>query len=148
MENDYKKALSEVVEILNHSEKEIIDKIPKKIMDYFYENRDKEYNVNIDFNNPKWEDYIKEDSKALLALIYRDYLVTPEERNKLIQEEKEEEEKYSYEKMFEKNEEKKNTVELENAIEKDDIINNELVEVQKTSWFKKIIEKIIAFFKK
>ncbi len=145
-----KQAIAEVIEILNHSESEITSKIPEKFIQFLHDNSDNEYKVNIDFNNENWDDTIKQDTKAILALIYRDYIVSKEERDKLLQEEqerldKEEQElreKYNPDNLFKK----KN-----DAVEEKDInsINNmQLVVIKEDNWFKRIWKKIISFFGK
>ena len=46
------KAYSEVYEIVNMLEKEYLDRIPEKVLDFFDEARDKEYKPIIDVNKP------------------------------------------------------------------------------------------------
>ena len=87
-----KRAFSQVIEILNHSDKNIVERIPKQFINFLFENMDTEYNVNIDFSNKNWEETILEETKVVLALIYRDYIVSSEERAKLLAEEKKEQE--------------------------------------------------------
>ncbi len=145
-----KQAIAEVIEILNHSESEITSKIPEKFMQFLHDNSDNEYKVNIDFNNENWDDTIKQDTKAILALIYRDYIVSKEERDKLLQEEqerldKEEQElreKYNPDNLFKK----KNDVVEEKDI--NSINNMQLVVIKEDNWFKRIWKKIISFFGK
>lgn len=147
MKNIDKQAITEVVEILKYSEKEIIDKIPEKFMQFLYKNMDSEYKANINFMNENWDNEIKQDTKAILALIYRDYIVTKEERHKLIEKEQEEikqeeeniREKYNPDKLFKKKED----------VESEDTINDmQLIEIKEESWYKKIWKKIVSFFGK
>lgn len=49
MEDNYKKAYKEVVEILKFVSKENVDKIPKEMLDMFEEEQDKEYNFFVFF---------------------------------------------------------------------------------------------------
>ena len=84
-----KQAVAEVIEILNHSDSEITNKIPEKFMQFLQNNSDTEFKINIDFNDEHWDDKIKPDTRAILALIYRDYIVSKEERDKLLKEEQE-----------------------------------------------------------
>ena len=42
------------------------------------------YKVNIDFSDANWINNIKPETKILMGLIYRDYIVSPDEREKLI----------------------------------------------------------------
>lgn len=145
-----KQAIAEVVEILKHSENKITNKIPEKFMQFLYNNSDNNFKVNIDFNNEHWDDTIKHDTKLLLALIYRDYIVSKEERDELLKQEqdrinKEEQElreKYNPDNLF-----KKQNVGIEDK-NTNTISNMQLIEIKEEQWFKKIWKKIISFFGK
>ena len=144
MENFNKKAVSEVIEILNHTDKEIVEKIPQKFIDFLFENEDKDYIPNIDFYDENWENFIQEDTQAILALLYRDYIVSEDEKMKLLKEahedklkiENELREKYNPDNIFKKN----------NTEETIQINNVQLVEIKETSWFKRVLDKILKFF--
>ena len=144
MENFNKKAVSEVIEILNHTDKQILEKIPQKFIDFLFENEDKDYIPNIDFYDENWENFIQEDTQAILALLYRDYIVSEDEKMKLLKEEQEEKlkienelrEKYNPDNIFKKN----------NTEETIQINNVQLVEIKETSWFKRVLDKILKFF--
>ena len=144
MENFNKKAVSEVIEILNHTDKEIVEKIPQKFIDFLFENEDKDYIPNNDFYDENWENFIQEDTQAILALLYRDYIVSEDEKMKLLKEEQEEKlkienelrEKYNPDNIFKKN----------NTEETIQINNVQLVEIKETSWFKRVLDKILKFF--
>ena len=88
-----KKAFSEIIEILNHTDKQLVEKIPNTFIKFLFDNMDKEYKPEINFFNENWEETILEDTKSILALIYRDYIVSPEERKDLLIDEKIEREK-------------------------------------------------------
>lgn len=146
MENLNKTAVSEVIEILNHTEREITEKIPEKFFNFLYENADSEYIPHIDFYDNNWEDKIQEDAKLLLALIYRDYIVPESERLELLQEEndamkKEEQllrEKYNPDNVF------KNNTQHE---QEENVVNNtQLVVIQHTPWYQRLYLKILAIF--
>lgn len=144
MESFNKKAVSEVIEILNHTDKEIVEKIPQKFIDFLFENEDKDYIPNIDFYDENWEKSIQEDTQAILALLYRDYIVSEEEKIKLLKEEQEEKiklenelrEKYNPDNIFKK----------KNIEENIQINNVQLVEIKETSWFKRVLDTILKFF--
>lgn len=144
MEKFNKKAVSEVIEILNHTDKEIVEKIPQKFIDFLFENEDKDYVPNIDFYDENWEKFIYEDTQAILALLYRDYIVSEDEKMKLLKEEQEEKiklenelrEKYNPDNIFKK----------KNIEENIQINNVQLVEIKETSWFKRALDKILKFF--
>ena len=148
-----RQALAEVLEILNNSEKEITDKISEKFMRFLQENADKEYKVNIDFSNEHWDDTIKKETKVILALIYRDYLVPEEEKIRLLKEEKErldKEEKELREKYNPDNLFKNNVTTTKEEVEeiKEESNNMQMIEVKEDSWFMKIWKKIVSMFGK
>lgn len=72
MENNYGKIFAEVLDIINNSEKEVKAKIPEKLYQQFEKNTDKSYKVNIDYSKEDWDNNISEETKEILALIYRD----------------------------------------------------------------------------
>ena len=90
MDKIYKQAFSETLEVLKNTDESILNKISPKFITFLNENKDEDYCVNIDFSKPNWEDDIKQETQAILALIYRDYIVSPEKRKELIKEEREE----------------------------------------------------------
>ena len=146
MENLNKRAVSEVIQILDHTEKEITEKIPEKFIKFLFENADNDYKPNINFYNDNWENTIDEDTKALLAMIYRDYIVSETERLELLEEEKQEREKqeallrekYNPDNLFKKD--KKNEDEI------DSINNVQLVEIKEAPWYKRLFKKLLSIF--
>ena len=145
MDSVYSQAFTEVLEVLNNSEKNIVSRIPKSFLEFLNNYKDKNYKVEIDFSNENWDEQVKKETQAILALIYRDYIVSQEERSRLLSEEREEErrienelrEKYNPDNLF-----KNKSNNIENNT------NNpvEMVEY-KESIFKKIINKIKSIFK-
>ena len=89
MDDIYREAFAEVLEVLKNSNQNIIEKIPKKFIKFLFENGDTEYKPDINFYDSNWESMISEDAQAILALIYRDYIVSESERNELLKEEQE-----------------------------------------------------------
>lgn len=92
----------------------------------------------------------------ILALIYRDYICTPEKRRELLeidQEELKKEEEILREKYAINFEDRKQKIK-ENQIQESDIIENNtqknnmyMTELKEEKWYKKIINKILSFFK-
>ena len=146
MDNLNKRSVSEVIVILEHTNKEIIKKIPQKFLKFLYEVQDKNYKVDLDFSAPDWDSNLDEDTKAILALIYRDCIVSKEERTKLIEEENEEKKKndemlrakYNPDNMFKKRKEK-NFEELNNT---------QLIVIKESPWYKRLYKKILSLFGK
>lgn len=142
MDTVYREAFAEVLKVLNYVDKNLTNKIPNRFIDFLEENKDPNYIVKIDFTNDNWENTIKEETQAILALIYRDYIVSPEKRKELIAEEtnvqqrieNEIREKYNPDNIFSKSKQ-------EEIIE-DSIVNNEVAMMKyKESIFKKIVNK-------
>ena len=145
MEIVYKQAFVEVLEVLKHTSKSIVEKIPEKFIMFLKDNKDDKYIVDIDFSKPNWEDEVKQETQAILALIYRDYIVSPEKKSELIREEQEEKiriekeirEQYNPDNIF-KNKKKETVVENTNLP----------VEIKKETFFKRLISFIKGLFNK
>lgn len=146
MENTIRESISETLDVLKHLPDSIISKIPDKFLNYLKENSDKEYKTNINYSNENWIDTLSEDTIQMLSIIYRDYIVDSETREKLIEEEnaiiEKEKEKYNIDKIFKKKEKVDNQVNSENEG------NQSLVIYEELPWYKKFFEKIMKFIKK
>lgn len=147
MDNVYREAFAEVLEVIKNSNQRILEKIPEKFITFLNENKDNNYIVKIDFTDENWDDSIKQETQAILALIYRDYIVSQEERTRLLTEEKEEQirienelrEKYNPDNLFKKQDQVKNT---------EEVMTEEVAIVEyKESIFKRFINKIKSIFK-
>ena len=81
---DYSNAYTEVYTILGYLDNEEYSKIPKEIIDAIEENRNMEYeyelNEDLDLNNQ----IMLPETKAILFNLFRDYLSTPEQKEKII----------------------------------------------------------------
>lgn len=144
MDEEYRKSLCEVAEVLENSEENIQQKIPKKLKDFIYNNRISNYNPRIDFSKEDWEEDLSEDAKSIIALIYRDCLVSKEERKKLLKiEENELYEKYNPDNIFKNNNESEKINEEMNSTDSISLTSQE-----EQIWYKKIIKKILSFLKK
>lgn len=105
MENVSSQSLKEVYEVLMNSSREVNTKIPYKFRKYLFEHMDREYKVEVDLSKRIEEQNISQEAKDILALIYRDYLVSKTEREELIQREirnHKEKEKYNPDNLFKK----------------------------------------------
>ncbi len=142
-----KKAVSEVIDVLKHSEIEVTQKIPKKFIEFLTKNSDRDYIPNIDYSKENWENSIEEDAKVLIALIYRDYIMSEEEKEKVIEEAKRQEqeirEKYNPDNLFKKNSK------IENEKSQDDTeqeVQKSLLIIKEEKWYERIINKIKEIF--
>ena len=82
------KAYKEVIKVIEYLPEELYIKIPEEILESLYENMDKEYNFEI--SNFKDVKFLKE-TEDILAVIYRDYLASENEKRKILIREKQEE---------------------------------------------------------
>ena len=148
MEDNYSKAYKEVIEILNFVPKESVEKIPKEMIETFKAKMDKDYEFTVDVNKSFEEQNLLEETKALFAIIFRDYWATPYQRERILAKEKydrtmlekEKMEKYNPDDIF-KNRQTKMQEELEKIENYDKSLP---VEVKKENFFKKITD----FFRK
>ena len=122
MEKNYSKAYKEVVEILKYVPKESIEKIPQKMRDTFTTKMDNTYNFSIDISKSFEEQELFDETKAILANIFRDYWATPYQKERIQAKERYDMEKIEEEKrakynsdIFKIRENKKN----ENKVEED-----------------------------
>ena len=146
MENELCKAYAEVDEILALMESEYIEKIPKNIRDMFKTERASGYNPVIQVNIPLDKQMLQRKTFAILALLNLNYWCEDEvERQKLIeiyaendkQREAELREIYNKDNLF------------KNRQEKDQIDNNsKLMKIDDENIIRRIIRKIMKFFKK
>ena len=108
MKREYEEAFAEVDEILQLMPVELLIKIPLQFKKIISENKAKDYKPNI--KEPIEEKQLKYETKVILGLIYRDFLVSPEEREELQAKdakelkriEEEMQQKYDIEKVFKK----------------------------------------------
>lgn len=147
MEDNYKKAYKEVVEILKFVSKENVDKIPKEMLDMFEEEQDKEYNFKVDTTKSFEEQLLLEEIKAIFSNIFRDYWANDYQRKVIIEKEnmdriKWEEEKYDPKDLF------KNNQKNFNKQNNNDKVDVNLTVIKKENSFKKLIDKIFKSLKK
>jgi hypothetical protein len=143
---EYANAYSEVLEILRYVSIDDYNKIPKKQIEFFEKNSNKDYNF---FYNPYKtldEQNVSKRTKAIIAIIFKDYWATDIQKEKIIakqnydrmQLEKEKQAKYSANDIF-KNKKSEN---IENSTET--LVMTEY----KETFLDRIINKINKIFKK
>lgn len=98
MEDNYSKAYKEIVEILKYIPKESVNKIPKEMRDMFEEEMDKNYSFKIDTTKPFEEQELLEETKAILANIFRDYWATDYQKARIIKKENQDREEWERQK--------------------------------------------------
>lgn len=131
---------SEVYEIVNQLEDDLVNKIPQKLIEFFDEERDKNYSPKIDINIPLNKQKINRNTMILLTILNLNYWCeTKEEKQELLKILKENEEKVklrgrqlkegNFNNLF-----KENVNEIEN--------NTDLVQYKKESLIQKLFHKI------
>lgn len=148
MNNEYSKAYTEVLEIINHFSEDEYKKIPKEKIDFFEKNKDKDYNFQINPNADLAEQNISQNANAILVSLFRDYFATDKQKEvlkNLLQQnqekiEIEKHEKYNPNNMFNKRD---YTDELKDSEEE-----LALVEIKDQTWYRKILDFFKSIFKK
>ena len=157
----YSEAAVEVLDILNHMEKEDYNKVPKKFINMLEESASKDYVCELDYSKRLIEMDLSEETKALLGVMFRNYWC-PEERrqayeNKLSENEAklqaELRDKYNPDNIFETSSTstKEENTSTNSSIEEstsETITEIGMIEVEEKSIFKRILNKIISIFKK
>lgn len=144
MKEDIYKAFSEVDTILEYSNEEIRNKIPNDFILLIKNNKDINHKLVLDEKKPLNEQKLLIETRQILALIYRDYLCSEDERKELIrvnnQKLEEINKKYDIQNIFEQ---RKNKTSIDNENEEilPEIINKE-------KWYKKIFNFIKKLFKR
>ena len=140
MSNDrYANALAELKAILDNSEDKIIKKIPNSFIMFVEENYDKNYFCSIKSDISISNQNILEETKYLIALVYRSYLCNENERQK-------------YDKILQENENnyqkglhEKYNIDIFHNRKQENQVNEEVnlsIEIKKENYLKKIINKI------
>lgn len=144
MEKVYKEAFVEVDAILKLMPIDLVSKIPAQFRQTISENKSVDYKCDV--KEPLEEQNLKKETIAILGLIYRDFLASPEERERLQLEDAKElneikkkmQEQYDIENILKKRTEKK---------EEDQGIKD-LTIYKKPNLLKKFFDKIKSVFGK
>ena len=81
MERAYEEAFTEVEEVLKLMPIDLVSRIPAQLRQTISENKATNYKIVI--KEPLEEQKLKKETIVILGLIYRDFLASPEEREKL-----------------------------------------------------------------
>lgn len=143
MDDNYSKAYKEIVEILKYVPEGSVNKIPKEMRDMFEAEQLKTYNFQIDTEKPFEEQELLEETKAILANIFRDYWATDYQKQKIIEKEnqdreileKKKREKYNPDDIFKNRQQNINVQENLN----ENYNNNLPIEIQKQNIFQKLL---------
>ena len=149
----YANAYTEVLDILKYISKEDYEKIPKSKIKVFEENSNKNYSFTYDKNKTLDEQNVSEIAKAIIAILFRDYWATKEQRYVIIKkqrEAREEQEKQIRERIEQNRQIKEDikTIDVSTDLDLDYNYNQgtSLEIYRKDNILKKIIGKIKDFF--
>ena len=150
----YANAFSEVLDIIFNLSEEEYKKIPKEFLQFIEESSNQDYEFVYDSSRTLDEQNVLPETKTIIAIICRDFLVDKEEKEKIIQKDKKEIEKYEIElrekynpdNIFKnRNENIQKEITEEAQIQSNN--NNQLAMVEyKQSFFTKLIQKFKNFF--
>lgn len=150
---EFAEASAEINEIFKYLPKEEVEKIPSKLREFFKEVSSKDYVTNINPNMPLDKQQIKEKTKDIIALIYRNYWCSEEERKELDQKliendkkfEEELREKYNPDNIFKNN---VTTTKKEEPEVKEEKIEQSLVPQETGKWYQRFLDMVKKWFKK
>ena len=144
---EYSEAIVEVLEILEYSDDNILEKIPKKLIKFWNRTKSKTYKPNLDHDKSISEMNLKDKTKSILSMIYLNYLCNDEESKKIKSIINHNEEIYQTELVKNYNsqylEKEQN---IANIINKNTKSTSIIIIENKESIFKKIINRIKRFF--
>ena len=147
--NNRKNAYQEAYTILQELDEEEYSKIPPEVIQALKENRNEEYYYEVDEDTELKYQPMLPETRAIIFIIFRNYLATPEQKEKIkkmILEERaklevKKKQQYNPENIFKSNTQQATKIEPVKETEA-------LVKVKKENWFKRAIEKIKSWFKK
>jgi len=147
---DYANSCAEVVRILDYIPYKDYKKIPKDVILHYEKNANKSCDFEYDIKRSLGEQDVSKTAKTIIAILFRDYWATLEQKNKILNYEKYEtikeetlkKEKYNSDDIF-KNNYKSKIIENKN--------NNHgtsLVNIPSIKWYEKIRKLFKDFFRK
>ena len=81
MNEEYSEVAVEINSILNHMSIDLLNRIPLKIREYYRDNASSTYTFVYDERKNLDEQNIKDKTRAIIALLYRDYICDEDERS-------------------------------------------------------------------
>ena len=144
--NNRRNAYKEVYTVLQDLNEEEYNKIPPEVIETIKENSNEEYEFVL--NDELEEQLLLPETKAILFNLFRDYLATPVQKEKIIKMQTEERKK-----LEEKKKQNYDNVDIfktnknKDVEEKVNIQELQLVQIKKGGLFRKLINKIKLFFK-
>lgn len=137
---EYGNAYKEVLEILKHISQEDYDKIPEEKIAFFERNFNKNYAFKYDINKTLDEQNVSKKAKIIIAILFRDYWATDEQREKI-------KVKEQHDRQI-KEQEIQNKNNLDNNLKNENIMSdNNKITLYKEPLIKRIISKIMNWIK-
>lgn len=137
---EYGNAYKEVLEILKHISQEDYDKIPEEKIAFFERNFNKNYAFKYDINKTLDEQNVSKKAKIIIAILFRDYWATDEQREKI-------KVKEQHDRQI-KEQEIQNKNNLDNNLKNENITSdNNKITLYKEPLIKRIISKIMNWIK-
>lgn len=145
---EYARACTELLIILNNMLLKDYNKIPKELIKGLEEYKSQDYYFHMDYSKTLKEQKISDLTKAMLNVLYKEYLASEEKKIKLLQEEKIEyirqeelkRQKYNPDDIFKK--------ESKQELKQVELSEPELLPIIKESWFEKAKKFIKQLLKK
>ena len=138
LELRYRNAFKEVDEILRYTDIDLVNKIPKKFIDFLRANMNNDYEFNVQEGLRLNKQKLSEEANNILALIYRDYWSTEEEKEEFRKKD-EEERKLNEEKL-------KHIFGRKDNDPIEEKKNNQLIKIEHESFIKRLFSKLKRFF--
>lgn len=159
VDESYRNSMSEVLDVLSHSKREVLVKIPQNVLDFLIENSSKTYESKLDHSKNIKDMGLSKKAENFISLIYRNYLCDNNKKQEYdyilrVNEEKYEKdlrEKYNPNNIFKNNINNSNNIN-NNITESFENVNQatkevtSLVEV-KENFFTKLVNKIKSLLK-
>ena len=146
----YTDAFTQVYVILNELDDEDYAKIPPEVVDAIRKNRNKEYEFEIDESVDLKDNNLLPEARALLFKIYRDYLASESQRQKILKMQNEERVKKELKKQQQYNTDVFANKELETVLKSEPESQKQKTQLvpYKENVFKKIFNKLKGILKK
>lgn len=158
---DYSKAYTEVLEIMTYLPEEEQSKIPMERIEFYFENRDENYDFHYNENIPFNEQQILPETQAIIITLFRDYYATDEQKEKLekilnhndLIRQENINEVFNYESFFKQDEKSNNGVKKDVDVESNENQEIESIDTQASLYvvrdniFTKLIKRIKKLFK-
>lgn len=151
----YACAYTQVLEVLKYTKRDLVNKIPKYKITMYQCLRDPDYKFKINVNKPIGEQNLSTEAKAIIGNLFKNYIATEDQRNKIEakekfdmeQLEKEKRELYSVDGLFKGNKQVVQGIKEETYASNNIKDNSTSIMNYKESFITRFINKIKSFFK-